>query len=139
LPDGVVDGPGEVRQRAGARVRAGAGVTKIAPPGGVLSPRDNARRAHSRAVELAMVAQEASAAGVFVMAHAQATEGIKAATLAGVRSIEHGIYLDEDAVSLMAERGTWLVPTLLAPITAIEAVESGTNILESSKRKLYEV
>ena len=48
------------------------------------------------------------------MAHAQATDGIKNAVRAGVRSIEHGIFLDDHAIELMIDRGTWLVPTLKA-------------------------
>ena len=49
------------------------------------------------------------------MAHAQGADGIKAAVRAGIRSIEHGIYLDDEAIELMLEHGTWLVPTLVAP------------------------
>ena len=55
--------------------------------------------------------QEAAAQGKTCMAHAQATQGIKNAILAGVESIEHGIYLDDEAIALMKERGTYLVPT----------------------------
>ncbi len=69
--------------------------------------------------------EEATAAGRFVMAHAQASDGIKNAVRAGVRSIEHGIFLDDEAIELMLERGTWLVPTLIAPIWVIESVDAG--------------
>ena len=53
-----------------------------------------------------MLVEEATAAGRFVMAHAQATDGIKAAVRNGIRSIEHGIYLDDEAIGMMLERGT---------------------------------
>jgi imidazolonepropionase-like amidohydrolase len=59
------------------------------------------------------------------MAHAQGADGIKNAVRAGVRSIEHGIYLDDEAIELMLAHGTWLVPTLLAPLSVIEAAERG--------------
>jgi imidazolonepropionase-like amidohydrolase len=62
------------------------------------------------------------------MAHAQATEGIKSAVRAGIRSIEHGIYLDDEAIGMMLERGTYLVPTLIAPMGVLEAADRGVNV-----------
>ena len=62
------------------------------------------------------------------MAHAQSTEGIKAAVRAGIRSIEHGIYLDDEAIQLMLDRGAYLVATLVAPVGVVEAAEAGVNI-----------
>ena len=62
------------------------------------------------------------------MAHAQATEGIKAAIRNGIRSIEHGVYLDDEAISMMLDRGTWLVPTLSAPRAVLAAAEAGAHI-----------
>ena len=56
--------------------------------------------------------EEARRHGVPVMAHAHATDGIKLAIRAGVRSIEHGTFLDDEAIRLLVEHGTWLVPTL---------------------------
>ena len=82
---------------------------------GVLSVGSDPRRAHFRPVELAVLVEEATAAGRFVMAHAQASDGIKNAVRAGIRSIEHGVFLDDEAIELMLEHGTWLVPTLIAP------------------------
>jgi imidazolonepropionase-like amidohydrolase len=71
---------------------------------------------------------EASVAGRFVMAHAQSTAGIKNAIRAGIRSIEHGIYLDDEAASMMLERGTWLVPTLVAPLGVLELADGGAQL-----------
>ena len=88
--------------------------------GGVLSPRDDPRHGHFRDDEIAMMVAEATAAGMFVMSHAQAAEGIKAAVRNGVRSIEHGIYLDDEGIELMLDRGAWLVPTLVAPRAVLE-------------------
>jgi imidazolonepropionase-like amidohydrolase len=64
------------------------------------------------------------------MSHAQATDGIKSAVRAGVRSIEHGIYLDDEAIEMMIERGTYLVPTLVAPMGVLEAADRGINVPE---------
>jgi imidazolonepropionase-like amidohydrolase len=113
-PDPIADGVDGVRRKVREVLRAGADVIKIAAPGGILSPSDSPRHAHYTPEELAAAVDEARRAGRAVMAHAQATEGIKNAVRAGVRSIEHGIYLDDEAISMMLEEGTYLVPTLLA-------------------------
>jgi imidazolonepropionase-like amidohydrolase len=138
-PGGLVDGADEMRKRVRELVREGADVIKVATSGGVLSPRDDPRHGHFRDDELQVLVAEASAAGLFVMAHAQATDGIKAAIRNGIRSIEHGIFLDDEAINMMLEAGTWLVPTLLAPRAVIAAAQSGANVLEESLRKAYEV
>jgi imidazolonepropionase-like amidohydrolase len=126
-PPGIVDGPEEMRKRVREIVRAGANVIKVCTSGGVLSPRDNPQHAHFRSDELAALMTEAAAAGLPVMAHAQATDGIKAAVQAGIRSIEHGIYLDDEAIGMMLEAGTWLVPTLSAPASVLEAAKNGVQ------------
>jgi imidazolonepropionase-like amidohydrolase len=120
-------------------IREGADVIKVATSGGVLSPRDDPRHGHFRDAELEVLVEEATVAHRFVMAHAQATEGIKAAVRAGVRSVEHGVYLDDEAIAMMLERGTWLVPTLIAPTGVIAAAEAGAAIPEASVRKAREV
>ena len=128
VPDPIVDGPDEMRRRVRELVRAGADVIKVATSGGVLSPRDDPRHGHFRDAELAVLVEEATAAGRFVMAHAQATEGIKAAIRNGIRSIEHGIYLDDEAIGMMLDRGTYLVPTLVAPLGVLEARDRGVPV-----------
>ncbi len=138
-PSGIVDGADAMRHKVRELVRDGADVIKVATSGGVLSPRDDPRHGHFRDDELRVLVEEATAAGRFVMAHAQATEGIKAAVRAGIRSIEHGIFLDDEAIAMMLERGTWLVPTLLAPQGVINAVAAGASIPEASVRKAHEV
>ena len=127
-PSGLVDGPDEVRRKVRELVRAGADVIKVATSGGVLSPRDDPRHAHFRPAELEALVEEATAAGIFVMAHAQGADGIKNAIRAGIRSIDHGIYLDEEAIELMKERGTWFVPTLVAPQGVIDAADAGVPL-----------
>jgi imidazolonepropionase-like amidohydrolase len=125
-PAGIVDGPEEMRKRVREIVRSGANVIKVMTSGGVLSPRDSPMHAHFRPDELAAMMAEANAAGLPVMAHAQATEGIKNAIRAGVRSIEHGVFLDDEAIEMMLAAGTWLVPTLVAPRAVLTAASSGS-------------
>ena len=138
-PSGLVDGPDEMRRRVRELIREGADVIKVATSGGVLSPRDDPRHGHFRDDELDVLVAEANAAGIYVMAHAQATDGIKSAVRAGIRSIEHGIYLDDEAIEMMLASGTYLVPTLLAPRAVLTAAASGAGVLEAAVRKTHEV
>jgi imidazolonepropionase-like amidohydrolase len=125
-----VDGPDSMRRKVRELLRAGADVIKVATSGGVLSPRDEPTHAHFAPDELEVLVSEAAAGGAWVMAHAQGTEGIKNAIRAGIRSIEHGIYLDDEAISMMLEHGTYLVPTLVAPEGVLRAAEGGAPIPE---------
>jgi imidazolonepropionase-like amidohydrolase len=127
-PSGLVDGPDEVRRKVRELVRMGADVIKVATSGGVLSLRDDPRHAHFRPIELEAIVEEATAAGIFVMAHAQGADGIKNAVRAGIRSIDHGIYLDDEGIELMKAKGTWLVPTLVAPQGVLDAVDAGVPL-----------
>jgi len=85
-----------------------------------------------------MVQEAAYRRGVKVMAHAQGAEGVKNAIRAGIYSIEHGIYLDDEAIELMLKHGTFLVPTLIAPLAVLEAGEKG-GMPEYGVRKAREV
>jgi imidazolonepropionase-like amidohydrolase len=120
-------------------VRAGAEVIKIATSGGVLSPTDDPQQPGFDVDEIEAIVAEARAAGLWVMSHAQSTVGIKNAVRAGVRSIEHGIYLDDEAIELMLEHGAYLVPTLVAPLGVINAAEAGAGIPEAAVSKAREV
>jgi imidazolonepropionase-like amidohydrolase len=138
-PAGLVDGPEEMRKRVREIIRAGANVIKVHTSGGVLSPRDSPKHAQFRPDELAALMAEANAAGLPVMAHAQATDGIKNAVQAGVRSIEHGIYLDDETIDMMLSAGTWLVPTLVAPHAVLSAASAGSQLPEGVLAKAQEV
>lgn len=138
-PHCVVDGPEEMRIRVREIIRAGADVLKVCTSGGVLSPRDDPQHAHFQAEELDMLVAEANAAHLFVMAHAQATEGIKNAVRAGIRSIEHGIYLDDEAIQMMLDAGTYLVPTLTAPQGVLDAVDRGVEVPTYALEKAAQV
>ncbi|MFI0404346.1 amidohydrolase family protein [Actinomadura sp. 3N508] len=139
LPGGVVDGVDQMRVRVRELVRAGADWVKVAASGGVMSPGTDPRRPQFSPEELRTAVTEASVAGLGVMAHAQATAGVRNAVLAGVRSVEHGIYLDDDVVSMMLERGTVLVPTLTAPYSVLHAAQNGAAVGESALLKVQEV
>jgi imidazolonepropionase-like amidohydrolase len=138
-PKNIVNGSDEMRVKVRELIRDGADVIKVAVSGGVLSPRDDPRHAHFRMAELETLVEEAAAAGRWVMAHAQSNEGIKQAIHAGIRSIDHGLFLDEDAVQMMLDAGTWLVPTLVAPRGVIDAAEAGAQIPEASLQKARDV
>ncbi len=114
IPDPVADGPEGVRSKVREYVRAGADVIKIFATGHFAMARDGARRSLFTDAELEAIVDEAGRQGVRVMAHAHGAAGVAAAARAGVASIEHGFYLDDAAIEVMAEHGTFLVPTLLA-------------------------
>ena len=139
FPSGRVDSPDEMRRVVRTLVRAGADHLKVFTSGGVLSPRDDPRHGHFSDAELAVLVEEADRAGLHVMAHAQGAPGIKAAIRAGIRSIEHGIYLDDEAIAMMLDRGTWFVPTLVAPRGVLDAVDAGARLPEAVVRKATEV
>jgi imidazolonepropionase-like amidohydrolase len=120
MPSGVCDGVAGVEAKVREVIAAGADVIKIASSGGFLSPLDDPKLPHFTEEEVATIVRTAGDLGRWVMSHAHGAEGIKRAVRAGVRSIEHGTYLDEEAVGLMLERGTWLVPTLTAGDTTDE-------------------
>ena len=139
VPSSIVDGPDEVRRKVRELVRAGAEVIKIATSGGVLSPRDKPQQPGFDVEEIEAISPRRAAAGLWVMSHAQSTVGIKSAVRAGVRSIEHGIYLDDEAIQLMLDHGAYLVPTLVAPLGVIRAAEAGARIPEVAVTKAREV
>lgn len=144
MPDGRCDGTAEVRKKAREMLRAGAEVIKVHATGGVLSPTDHPEFTQFSLEELEAIVEEGKfRKNTKVMAHAQGSEGIKNAVRAGVHSIEHGIFLDDEAIELMLQNGTYLVPTLLAPVAVLEtadelgipqtAVEKSKEVIEKHK------
>jgi imidazolonepropionase-like amidohydrolase len=135
MPDGVCDGIDGVAAKVREVVRAGADVIKIASSGGFLSPTDDPRQPNFSEAEVRAIVEAAADLGRWVMSHAHGAEGIKRAVRAGVRSIEHGTFLDDEAIELMLERGTWLVPTLTAGDTT-EELANDPKIPEPVREKL---
>lgn len=109
------DGADDVRKAVREQLRAGADAIKLIATGGVMTPGVDPRSPQLTEEELRAGVEEAHKAFVKVGSHAQATAGIKNAVRAGVDSIEHGIYLDDEAIEEMCARGTFLVATLVAP------------------------
>src|SRR5260370_14711461 len=107
----VVDGVEGVRRASREVLRAGADQIKVHTSGGVMSPNDEPGATGFSPDEIAAIVYEARASGKTVMAHAQATQGIKNAVAGGIHSIEHGIDLDEQVGHEMKRRGTWRLPT----------------------------
>jgi imidazolonepropionase-like amidohydrolase len=121
-------------------LRAGADFIKLHATGGVMSPSDEPTHTQFTPEEISVMVSEAAAAGKTCMSHAQGTQGIKNAVLAGVESIEHGIYVDDEAIAEMKKRGTFLVPTLVAPVWVLRHSERAPgSILPQSVRKTKEV
>ena len=114
IADGVADGVDQAREAVRYNVKYGADVIKICATGGVLSPADSVGAQQYTEEEMRAIVETARMLSRRVAAHAHGTEGIKAAVRAGVTSIEHGSILDSEAVALMVQHGTWLVPTLMA-------------------------
>lgn len=125
LPDSVCDGEEEVRKRVREVLRAGADVVKVMVTGGVISANDSPEHPQFTAGELQVMVEEASFRGLPVMAHAHGSKGIKNALKAGIKSIEHGTYLDDECISLLLENDAWLVPTMLVHQINMEKLESG--------------
>ena len=112
--EGIAAGADQVREAVRLQVKYGATVIKICATGGVLSQGDQIGAQQMTEDEMRAAVETASMLGRRVAAHAHGNEGIKAAVRAGVTSIEHGSFLDDEAVRMMVEHGTWLVPTLFA-------------------------
>src|SRR5258708_5319363 len=129
VPSGVADGVDEVRKVAREILRAGADWFKLATIGGELSTSDAPTSSQLTVEEIATAVYEAAAQEKRCMAHAQGTQGIKNALLAGVASIEHGMYLTDELIELMLEKDAYLVPTLIAPLSVVEFARDHPDLL----------
>jgi imidazolonepropionase-like amidohydrolase len=112
--DGVANGDDEIRSAVRLQVKYGADVIKICATGGVLSQGDAVGAQQLTEEEMRTAVETARMAGRRVAAHAHGTDGIMAASRAGVTSVEHGSFMTEEAARLMVRNGTWQVPTLMA-------------------------
>lgn len=112
--EGVVNGPVEAAQAVRQRYKDGSDIIKITATGGVLSITKNGLNPQFTEEEIRAVVSTAKDYGLTVAAHAHGAEGIKRAVRAGVDSIEHGTFMDDEAMALMKQKGTWYVPTISA-------------------------
>lgn len=111
---GVLNSADQARKAVRQRYKNGADLIKITATGGVLSMAKSGTAAQFTDEELAAVIETANDYGFHVAAHAHGTEGIQRAIKAGVKTIEHGTYMDEETMALMKENGTYYVPTIIA-------------------------
>jgi len=130
----ICDGVAEVRKAAREQLRAGADFLKILVTGGVISEKDSPTACQFSVEEIQAFVEEACNWGCRTAAHAQGTRGIKNALVAGVNSIEHGFYLDDECLDLMVKQNSFLVPALVVvDFIANKGLQAG--ILESSVNK----
>ncbi|MGH7461801.1 MAG: amidohydrolase family protein, partial [Longimicrobiales bacterium] len=108
---GIANGIDEVRRAVRYQIKYGAAVIKICATGGVLSAGDAVGVQQYTLDEMKAIVETAAFSELKVAAHAHGREGIKQAVQAGVASIEHGSLLDDEAIDLMLQKGTYLVPT----------------------------
>ena len=134
----VADGVPAVRKAAREELRRGAKQVKIMASGGVASPTDPVWNIQYSAEEMRAIVEEASGWRTYAMAHAYTPEAITRAVDAGVRTIEHGNLIDAATAKKMAERGVYLVPTLVT-YYKIEQLGRGLNFPEVSLRKVKDV
>lgn len=135
-PPFVVDGADEMRVAVRRILRAGADWIKLCTTGGIASPFDDGDLPQFTGDELAVAVEEAARKGKWVMAHAFGGQGLDEAVAAGVRSIEHGIFLTEEQAARMAATGTWLVPTLAILRDVIQWADEPGRMPEYHVRKV---
>jgi imidazolonepropionase-like amidohydrolase len=132
-----VDGEDEARKYARYNIKMGADCIKMMATGGVMTAGVDPNNTQLSEAEMRAGFQEAINAGKLTASHAQGTSGIKNAVRAGVRTLEHGIFLDEEAINLMLEHGTYLSATLAAPKMIVafgEAAGVPKDMVDKSRR-----
>ena len=112
--EGIVNGVADARKAVRQRYKEGADLIKITATGGVLSLAKSGQNPQFTEEEIRAIVETANDYGFMVAAHAHGAEGMKRAIRAGVTTIEHGTYMDEEAFELMKEHGTYFVPTISA-------------------------
>lgn len=132
------NGPDEVRKAAREQIKAGADIVKLMATGGVLTPAVEPGSEQFTEEELRAGVEEAHKAGKKTATHAMGTRGILNALKAGIDSIEHGVYLDDETVSIMVKRKTPLIPTISA-LYNIESKGVEAGIPEYAVQKTIKV
>ena len=126
--DGVINGPDQARYAVRLDHKYGADMIKVCASGGVLSPTDDVDTPQLTQEELNAIVDEAHALRRKTAAHAHGAEAAKRAIRAGIDSIEHGSFLDDEDLDMMKQRGTYLVPTLMAIQGIQEKFDRGVYI-----------
>lgn len=136
LPFHICDGVDECIKAVRTQVRRGARVIKVAASGGVTSLHDDVEAQQFSDQELRAIVEEATRSNRIVAAHCHGKKGIMAALRAGCHTIEHGTYLDEEAVELMLEKDAMLVATCLVVEYALRSPESWTKEMYAQMLKM---
>ncbi|NDQ55634.1 MAG: amidohydrolase family protein [Acidipila sp.] len=126
--EGVINGPDQARRAVRLAVKYGADVIKTCATGGVLSLTDDVDTPQLTQAELDALVDEAHALRRKAAAHAHGAEGAKRAIRAGIDSIEHGTFLDDEALDMMKARGVVLIPTLMASVGLQETLARKNNV-----------
>ncbi|KAB7731716.1 amidohydrolase family protein [Rudanella paleaurantiibacter] len=119
--EGVINGPDDARKAVRQRYKEGSDVIKITATGGVLSNAKDGQGPQFSDEELKAIVETAKDYGFTVAAHAHGAEGMKRAIRAGVTTIEHGTLMDDEAITLFKQYGTYYVPTIIAGRTAADS------------------
>jgi imidazolonepropionase-like amidohydrolase len=127
--ESIINGPFDARKAVRSAHKFGANVIKVCATGGVLSVGTSVDSPQLTQQELDALVDEAHALGMKAAAHAHGAEGAKRAVRAGIDSIEHGSFLDDEALDLMRQRGTCFVPTLMAAVGLLERLADPNNTL----------
>lgn len=135
----ICDGPYDCRRATRHAIKYGADVIKITSTGGVLSDTNTGTGQQMADDELKEVVDAAHALGRKVTSHAHAADGINAALRAGVDSIEHGSYANDESVKLFKKSGAYLVPTLMAGDTVVSLAKNTNFMSEAIKKKAIRV
>lgn len=120
---GVVNGPDECRKAVRQRYKDGSDLIKITATGGVLSVAKSGSNPQFTEEEIKAIVETAKDYGFKVAVHAHGAEGMKRAIRAGINSIEHGTYMDDEAIALFKQYGTWYVPTLTAAAAVADSAK----------------
>ncbi len=129
IADGLIaDGPDEIRKAVRNEIKYGSDWIKLLVTGAFMTAGDNPNNVHFSDEELKAAVEEAARRDVPVMAHAHAAKGIKMAVKAGVRTIEHGSFIDEEAMDLMIQKGTWLIPTFSIHLYFDEKLDGNASL-----------
>lgn len=136
-PETICDGPFDCRRATRAAIKFGADWIKITATGGVLSDTGTGLGQQLTDDELEEIVTTAHGLGVKVAAHAHGADGINASLRAGVDSIDHGTFLDDESIRLFLETGSYLVPTLLPGIKIPESMEGNPFYTDDIKTKAY--
>ncbi|WP_224268535.1 metal-dependent hydrolase family protein [Haloprofundus salinisoli] len=133
-----IDGPDDARQAVREQVKRGAEFIKFMTTGGVTTPGSDPDAVAMTDEELHALVDEAHRRGVHAATHAHGGEGVKAAVEAGVDTVEHGTFLDDEAIEMLVAEDVTLVPTLSAPYHIIRNTEMATEESARKTRDVYE-